>query len=963
MSKLNDNNNNINNINNSINTQSEENKKVLYNKIKSTTEKQTDTNNNINDILIKDSDNDNNTNNILNTSNDIYNSEDNNIKRTLISPDISPDAIKVKGNNKNLDDNFSNNLISTEEDYNNFNCDPFISPTMKKRNYKTISKMDKIIIEYNMVKNNINKILLSYENQNKTKKEKYIKKLSEYNISLLNHLSELSNLLNKIVDNQKIYTNKNLIYSSTDTKPKPKIIFVNNTPTIGLENTEKMLNLYERQYTKVTERLKKIKNEQYANDLKSKINNLNKEISIIEQENRDLHKKQIIQGNLLKNNGSPDQSPELMENNLKKKKEICDKVQNEFIKTSKKIENNKEHIKSNEEKINILNEKCNNLTQMAKDMYDIEQFESIDKIKKRSKEKKIKFERKKREYEINIHSIKSNINKLKNMYEQNKKELQFMEIEKNALIEKFQKKQYELDLCSKKLRDYQNINMNFKSENSNKNENGKIIVYNVNGKNSSNDLKEIKRRKLSIKIDSFNNKNNIINKTSKNNENKEIKIANIKKMNIEKINIYDNNIKNHKKNNIALLLSSGPSLISLTKEKSNFADINDIQLLNTPLNEKNDKNSNYNLEFKSDIEDTPKKAINQKDNKYIINKEITNINNNNKNKNKDMNQINNEVVNINIINEPNDKKKELIEDKIKSNTININNKEKNKKYLSPIKLNNDNNQEKTLNAIIGANSLSKEMILKGLDEQEKENRTLGYSSRGNKGHFDRRNLLKLNFSFVSAKKDNKLNRSLNNLPNERNLLNDEIEEDIIIDNSADNINIKETKVKKFVTEESEKDLNINLDKDIDKEKNKDKNNNNDNNKLNANNNSIEIDKNMINIYKNENKEDTNIVEDIIENNKENEDKSQLEDVDKNKRENALNTILYNVNENNQETKNDKFSQNNKTNNNEENKEEVVNKSFEEEHIFEKKNTKEENDDVNYDFEDGDNIIDIDYDKI
>ena len=683
MSKLNDNTTNINNINNSINTQSEEKKKVIYNKNKSTTSKQTDTNNNINDILIKDSDNDNNTNNILNTSNDIYNSEDNNIKRTLISPDISPDAIKVKGNNKNLDDNFSNNLISTEEDYNNFNCDPFISPTMKKRNYKAISKMDKIIIEYNMVKNNINKILLSYQNQNKTKKEKYIKKLSEYNLSLLNHLSELSNLLNKIVDNQKIYANKNLLYSSNDTKPKPKIIFVNNTPALDLENTEKMLNSYEKQYTKVTERLTKIKNEQYANDLKSKINNLNKEISLIEQENRELHKRQIIQGNLLKNNGSPEKSPELMENNLKKKKEICDKVQNEFIKTSKKIENDKEHIKSNEEKINILNEKCNNLTQMAKDIYDIEQFETIDKIKKRSQEKKVKFERKKREYEINIHSIKSNINKLKNMYEQNKKDLQFMEIEKNDLIEKFQKKQYELDLCNKKLRDYQNIDMNFKSENCNKNENDKIIIY--NGK-SSNDLKEIKRKKLNIKIDSFNNKNNIINKTSKNNENKKIKIANNKNMNNEKIynDIYDNNIKNQKKNNIALLLSSGPSLISLTKEKSNFGDINDIQLLNIPHNETNEKNSNYNL----DIEDTPKKDINQKHNMYTINKEITNININNKNKNKDINQINKEVVNINIINEPNDKKKEFVEDKIKSNTINIKNninEEKNKKYLSPIK--------------------------------------------------------------------------------------------------------------------------------------------------------------------------------------------------------------------------------------------------------------------------------------
>jgi hypothetical protein len=88
--------------------------------------------------------------------------------------------------------------------------------------------------------------------------------------------------------------------------------------------------------------------------------------------------------------------------------------------------------------------------------------------------------------------------------------------------------------------------------------------------------------------------------------------------------------------------------------------------------------------------------------------------------------------------------------------------------------------------------------------------------------------------------------------------------------------------------------------------------------------------------------------------------------------------MYNVGENNQvggDIKNDKTSQNknNITNNNSDN----VNKSFEEEHVFDKNNEKGNENDKNIDknkenidnindidiYDDGDDIIEIDYDKI
>ena len=270
-----------NNSNNEINM---EKKKVLYNRSKNTKEKQTETgnDNNLNDII---QDKDINSANLLNSSNNTDKNEENNIKRTLISPDISPDEFKRQGNNKKYNQDSDNAIIPSEEENINYNPNPFISPTMKKKHYKTISKMDKIIIDYNKVKTNFNKILSSNIEQNNNNKEKYLNKLSDYNLSMLNNLSDLSSILNKIVDNQKIYANKNLLYSSNEIKPKGKIIFINAYPGTELDNTEKMLNTYEKQYNKVNERLEKVRNKEYVNELKAKINNINKEISIYQQEN------------------------------------------------------------------------------------------------------------------------------------------------------------------------------------------------------------------------------------------------------------------------------------------------------------------------------------------------------------------------------------------------------------------------------------------------------------------------------------------------------------------------------------------------------------------------------------------------------------------------------------------------------------------------------------------------------
>ena len=801
---------------------------------------------------------------INSSNNEMNNKEENENKRTTIL--IDDDNLFLSKSKKQ--ESISTERTNKTEDKNNeinYNPNLFMSLSINKNKNAILSKNDKILLEYNKIKENFNKIVATFDNTKSKSfknKEKYIKKLSEFNITLLNYFSELSNLLNKILENPKLYSNKKFLTSSVETIPKSRINFTNNNNSQNiLDNSEKIITLYEKQYNKITERLKKIKSDEYINNLKSNISNINEEINKYEKENIELKKNQIIFENSIKNKASG-KSSESMDNNIQKKLDICKKIQYEFIKTSKKIENNKEEIQNNSEKINILNQKCQDLKKMAKDMYDIEQFETIEKIKQKSKEKKEKIQRKIREYEINIHSMQAGLNKLLMKYQENKKQIEIIEEEKNILIEKYKEKEHELELVNNKIKDYKNIHINGISNPYKENET-------INKRNIHNNLK---KKELVIKTEES----------------------------LKDELIRDNKNQRYKRNQKDLI-SSGPSLISLTKEKSNFGDINDIQLLNP-----------------------------QKDDNSVAN-------------NKNENQINKDIINIKNQEENN----EQYNSKIKTNLNNREDKKEKEKEKEII-----DKQLKNKNA----NTLSKEMILKGLDKQEKEDNALIYSSRNiqnknNKGGFDRRNFLKLNFSFVTPSKDNRLNRSLNTLPNERNLLDYEIEENIVLDsNSANNINANERKFNTKI-----EDIHISQD--------------NSNNL--KNNNSIEIDKKLVNNENIENNEISNYEKESNAKREENYEK------DNDKRENALNTILYNVGD---KTKNEKFLdsiKNENGNNNLNNEEEQINKSFEEEHIFEKQNQKEEKkedkdekekekeetDSVNYGFDDGDNIIDVDYDKI
>ena len=136
---------------------------------------------------------------IINSSNN----EKNRAKEKLIAKDNN-NLLEKKTNNQeaylNKDMQNSENIFNE----NNYNPEPFISLSVNKNKNSILSKSDKIILEYNQIKTNFNKL----KPKNFKTQEKYLKKLSEYNITLLNYLGELSTLLNKIIDNPKLFSSK-----------------------------------------------------------------------------------------------------------------------------------------------------------------------------------------------------------------------------------------------------------------------------------------------------------------------------------------------------------------------------------------------------------------------------------------------------------------------------------------------------------------------------------------------------------------------------------------------------------------------------------------------------------------------------------------------------------------------------------------------------------------------------------
>lgn len=336
----------------------------------------------------------------------ISNSQKNNLKK-LSNSNSKNNIINQTNNNINSKDNpndtsviiKSNQIDIDNIDISSYNSEPYIIPKKKFEHNFYITKIETAVNNYNKIKENLTKKILD----NKIPKKSHSIQLK--NFALLEDLNQLSSILDTLVDkklnvpkknqnndnnnkvlknqNKKIDKNQNnnkIIKSQNNNKKinnqnknESKQDEKNKPPPTKLEINKKLLESFMKQYNLLSEKYNKISKDDYIQNLKNEKESYALEITQIEQDNKKLKKNQIKNEGKLKKGGSFNDSE------YKDKLDTCQRLENEYNSIVRKIGPLEERIKYYGDKINKLNKNKEELIQKAKDKYNMDNPEKIDK--------------------------------------------------------------------------------------------------------------------------------------------------------------------------------------------------------------------------------------------------------------------------------------------------------------------------------------------------------------------------------------------------------------------------------------------------------------------------------------------------------------------------------------------------------------------------------------------------------
>ena len=228
---------------------------------------------------------------------------------------------------------------------------------------------------------------------------------------------------------------------------------------------------YIKQYDLLSNKYKKLTEENYVETLKEQMNEVTLSISNLEKENRKLQTLQFKSEYMLKN-----KFPSQNEMNYMKKSTEYNKLENEYVNIMRKIPRKEDSSKYNEIKINQLSESKESLIKMAKEKYNIENPEERISNKKVENKEKYECEAKKRNLEKKIIEGKSNIKKYNYQKKENDKFIKKLENDKINYNTLLTSRQNELDQVNQKLREINGVGNN--ENNSPQNENTQNLLNN-----------------------------------------------------------------------------------------------------------------------------------------------------------------------------------------------------------------------------------------------------------------------------------------------------------------------------------------------------------------------------------------------------------------------------------------------------------------------------------------------------
>lgn len=362
---------------------------------------------------------------------------------------------KVNSNSKSkFNKNIDNNLLlinSSQIDIENFdesayNSDPYVLPKKDFQHNLYKTNIEKTANSYNAIKETINKKI--FNNNIPTDAES----LQNRNFALLEQLDKLNSILDTIVEKKNFTQKKNV---NINLRPKQNVKKINSSKSQELsikystkEINKKLLQSYIKQYDLLSNKYKKLTEENYVDTLKDQINEVTLSISSLEKENRKLQTIQFKSEYILKN-----KFPSQNEMNYMKKSTEYNKLENEYVKIMRKIPRKEDSSKCNEIKINQLSESKESLIKMAKEKYNIENPEEKINNKKVENKEKYECEAKMRQLEKKIVEGKSNIKKYNYQKKENDKYIKKLENDKITINTLLTSRQSELDKINQKLRE------------------------------------------------------------------------------------------------------------------------------------------------------------------------------------------------------------------------------------------------------------------------------------------------------------------------------------------------------------------------------------------------------------------------------------------------------------------------------------------------------------------------------
>ena len=468
-------------------------------------------------------------------------------------------------NNNNQMSNEQENILSSNNNNNTNNISYMnnnrnFDSKLHVRNPVPLSKLQIAENKYYQIKAEIEEKFFNVNLDNVDSSEN-----SKYTQEMISYLEKLNDVLTQIISNTKIKEQRSNRNKSPSQTKDPDLLYQEQQKLN--DNSEKLIEVYKKQLLNLQNRLDIVSNPDYLPNLKYENEQLDREIYDLQIENKKLRNTEKLNDIVISKQNKGENKSAII---LKRLKMDYDNVRRQNANFLQKVEKNKFQEEENEKKINQLNEWVEKLRNIAKDTYNITEYENV----KTEEQNEEKLTNKKNTLIKNIEILQ----KVKNT-NQKKYELEISNNEKTINELQETKKNLELKLQNEKenFPQYENIQ----------------IAQNKNTKKKKNNIPEStveEREEIMKEIEKVQKQKeemmNIINK-NENNENEENKkgqkpfIKPFKDLQRQNSTNAKNDISNInpmiENSNFGLIENENKSLLNNIKENEQFLEKEEIE--------------------------------------------------------------------------------------------------------------------------------------------------------------------------------------------------------------------------------------------------------------------------------------------------------------------------------------------------------------------------------------------------